>query len=88
MTVVRNRTLTFRVTDDEFTKLQMASATAGARCLSDYIRESALEAAQHGDRRELSVQLLSVQIQNLDQRLGSVEERLERPRPHVNESKS
>jgi hypothetical protein len=39
---VRTRTLTFRVTDEEFDRLQDAAGRSGA-CLSEFIRQAALQ---------------------------------------------
>jgi hypothetical protein len=35
--------LTFRVTEEEFERLQVASNASGARCLSDFLREAVLQ---------------------------------------------
>jgi hypothetical protein len=35
--------LTFRVTEEEFERLQAASSASGARCLSDFVRDAVLQ---------------------------------------------
>ena len=70
MTRARKRTLTFRVTDDEFDQLQSASALAGARCLSDFIRHAALSGKK--TNIEKRVDQLEIQVRKLIQLSGLI----------------
>ena len=42
MLKIRSRVINFRVTEDEFSRLRNASVQEGARCLSEYARETLL----------------------------------------------
>ena len=68
---VKNRIITFRVTDTELVLLKSASDLSGARCLSDYARTVMLRAAgsvsKDGDGH------IEDKIHSLTGRLASVE---------------
>ena len=62
----RSKTLTFRVTDDEFEQLQTASLSSGARCLSDFIRLAALAGFKQEPR-------VMQKITNMEKRVDELE---------------
>ncbi len=70
VTKPRNRTLIFRLTQDEYLALQSASTETGARSLSEFARERLLGA--------LDPQPVRVQITELRSSLDRITEMLER----------
>jgi hypothetical protein len=72
----RKRMLTFRVTEEEFEQLQAASNAAGARCLSDFLRESVLEEiSQDGEKRPKPASVAR-QLVNVEERVNHLETKL------------
>lgn len=87
---VRNRMLTFRVTDEEFDRLQLAANASGARCLSEFLRESALDALarwawkERGSPNTRPPAFNAIRAeQHLEQRVRELENRIAAlPYPH------
>ena len=70
---IKNRLVTFRVTDEELSQLKTTSREQGARCLSEFARAvllGTLHEAGIGDPREGQVKQ---KMEALDSRLAAVE---------------
>jgi hypothetical protein len=85
MVRVRTRMLTFRVTEDEHERLQTASNACGARCLSDFLRQAALDAlgrwavrnlAPTGSGAAAPAPSSSQQLVSVEQRLSNLEAKI------------
>lgn len=73
----RSHMLTFRVTEEEFGRLQQASNHSGARCLSDYLRQAALEALHRFDAGTPAREHAAADVTPwVNQRFRSFEERV------------
>ncbi len=70
MKSTRQRVLTFRLTEEEFLSVKIASASEGARCVSEYAR-SLLLTRPRADR-------LSSKMHRMEERLAAIEANLER----------
>jgi hypothetical protein len=77
MVRTRTRMLTFRVTEEEFERLQAASNVSGARCLSDFLRKAALQGLAQGTGNPQSTDLRAALIHPwVTRQLLSFEERV------------
>ena len=72
MQKIRDRLVNFRVTDDEFEQLKLASSQHGARCLSAFARNTMLDATT-GQSEKLPDHVVA-----LDRRLTALEDSLSR----------
>jgi len=72
MQKIRDRLVNFRVTDDEFEQLKLASSQHGARCLSAFARNMMLNTTT-GQSENLPYQVVA-----LDRRLTALEDSLSR----------
>lgn len=76
------RTISFRVSEDEFEQLRSESEKQGARSVSDYARLSLCGSAGSGDyQREITIQQLSESVQRLSSDIHRLFELIESPRP-------
>lgn len=72
MQKVRSRLVNFRVTDDEFEQLKVASDRNGARCLSAFARKMVLSAGTADGAHRVD------ELALLDRRLSILEESMTR----------
>ena len=76
--------LTFRVTEEEFERLQAASNVSGARCLSDFLREAVLQGLAQGTGHPPSADLraaiihpwIARQLLSFEERVNHLEARM------------
>ena len=71
MDTIRSRTINFRVTQDEYSRLKAASTLHNARCLSDFARSATLRVA--GSLESRNADTAGNQLQSLDRRLTALE---------------
>jgi hypothetical protein len=74
----RNRLINFRVTDEEFQRLKMASSFKNARCLSDFARSAILETAQACEAAAGPTDPVVEQLRAFDLRLAQLESTISR----------
>ena len=75
---VRSRLINFRVTEEEFQHLKTASALQGARCLSDFARNTILGSARGQYPPNHSNDSIDAVLVGFDRRLSALEVGLER----------
>jgi hypothetical protein len=74
----RNRLINFRVTDEEFQRLKIASSLRNARSMSDFARSAILETAHACESAADPSGPLSGQLQSFDRRLTRLESGMSR----------
>ncbi len=68
---VRNRTLTIRLTEDEYTRVKSACARQGGRSVSEFMRNAALDLAESGALVDGSAQTHFANVEKKLAELGS-----------------
>ena len=74
---VRSRLINFRVTEEEFQHLKNASALRGARCLSDFARNTILGSAHTPSLSIHRNDSIDTVLEGFDRRLSALEATLE-----------
>jgi hypothetical protein len=78
------RTISFRVSEDEFKQLRSKSEATGARSVSDYARLSLCGTAPSNGQHEMKIQELSDGIQRLSMDIRLLFEMIEAPQRNQN----
>lgn len=80
MLKTRNRLVNFRLTQDEYDKIQSAILTSGVRCLSDFAREAVL---RYAESERAGSETVQPEIADLGRRVSDLERSVEEIRSAI-----